>query len=321
MSDYETICDITSITDEEAIDAMINISNIDAKSTILKSSFSSTQIADEVENVSTAKELNALLKNMNILLENGHLSPLLKNNNLVLFYNGIDKKGNKYTQLRWTIAGRKYILKALTAYTTIIEPLLITNTQIQECKHETYKGYYYLNVMDQYGRWWSWIGDSNSNEKSSNEYIRKIEIQELNKTIIDIDLYSILSDAEIGHIKRHEEILYVFSYDMYADSPTDKYAGYVLAITKDELLYAHNKVFDNYEDLKKLALKIKESGIVNLEFWKCLGLYTWNDENNEYEEFEEIYYYDDSEDRADQDVLDMIDADRLSDGIVPGFRD
>lgn len=300
MNDYETICDITGKIGEEAIDVMIDNANAEVKSNILKSSYSPTQIAQEIANISTAKELNNLLKNMNILLENSTLNPLLKNNKLVMYYNGLDKKGDKYTQLRWTKAGREYILKALNAYTTIIEPLLITNTKIEESKHTVYSGQYYLEIMDQYGRWWSYKGDDSSNEKSTFEYMQKIAIDQTNKAIIDVDLFYIRYDDNFQHIKRHEEVLYAYTYDMYSEEygmnyieQSDKYAGYILVITKDGLVYKHNKIFSNYEDIKQQALKIKNKNVVNLEFWTCFDRYHFDSEVHK--EFEEKYDYDDNE--------------------------
>ncbi len=297
VSDYETICDISGKMGEEAIDAMIDTVNAKEKNNVLKSSFSPTQIAQEVENIFSATELNNLLKNMNILLENSTLNPLFENKNLVIYYNGINKKGEKYTQLRWTTKGKEFILKALNAYTTVVEPLLIANTKIEESKHPRYGGHYYLETMDQYGRWWNYRGDSSSNEKSTFEDMQKIASQEIDKAIIDIDLFYVHYDENIGNIKRHEEILYVYTYDMYTGEygnpyaeKTDKYAGYVLVVTKDSLLYSHFKVFDNYQDARQFALKIKHEGIVNLEFWTCLGDY--NFECNYHEEFEENYDYD-----------------------------
>lgn len=294
VSDYETVCGITGQMGEKAIDEMIESISADEKNSALKSSFSPTQIVQEIENISTAIELNNLLKNMNVLLENGTLNPLFENKDLVIYYKGINKKGEKYTQLRWTTKGKEFILKALNAYTTIVEPLLIIKTKIEEYKHPTYKGCYYLEVMDQYGRWWSYRGDSSSNKKSTFEDMQKIASQEIDKAIINIDLFYVHYDENIGNIKRHEEILYVYTYDMYTGEygnpyaeKTDKYAGYVLAVTKDSLLYSHFKVFDNYQDAKQLALKIKNEGIVNLEFWTCLGNYDF--ESNCHEEYDYDY--------------------------------
>lgn len=322
MSDCEVICDITGKMGEEAIDAMIDNANTDTKNAMLESSYSPTQIADEIENISTATELNNLLKNMNILVNNSKLNPLLKDNNLVIYYNGVDKKGNKYTQLRWTKTGKNYILKALQAYTTIVEPLLITNTKIQESTHPTYKGCYYLKVMDQYGRWWSLRGDSSIRERPSLDDIKKIEIEEVNKSILDTNLYYIQNDNIIDKIKRHEEISYVYTYDMNSDTfggnfseEPDIYAGYALVVTKDGLTYRHFKIFDNYQDVKKLALKTKKKGIVNLEFWTCLGKYEY-DVDNSHKEFEEIDDYADHE----YDMTDVYDNFATEEGKPTYFK-
>lgn len=324
VSDYETICDITSKMGEEAIDAMIDTVNSREKSNIFTSSYSATQIAQEIDNISTATELNNLLKNMNILLENSTLNPLLKNNNLVIYYNGVDAKGKKYTQLRWTKSGREFILKALKAYTTIVEPLLITKTKIEESKHPKHSGHYYLEILDQYDRWWSYKGDSSSNGKLTFEDMQKIALEEANKVVIDVDLFYMQYDDNIKNIKRHEEVLYVYTYDMYSEEfginyieKSDKYAGYVLIITKYCVEYKHNKIFTNYKDVKEFALKVKNKGIVNLEFWECLGDYYF--ENNYHEEFEENYY-DDVHEYDMTDVYDVFATEEgeptyLSDGV------
>jgi hypothetical protein len=312
VRDYETICDVTDSSGEEAIESMIEIASNDAEKSVLKSSYSSTQIVSEIENIATVNEFNKLLKNMNVFLENNRLNPLLRNNNLILFYKGVNKKNEKYTQRRWTKTGKEYILKALKAYTTIVEPLLIAKTQIKEYN----QGDYYLKVMDQYGRWWEWKGE-NSNKKQTFIDMQKILADELKKTIIDIDLYNICDREVMHYIKRHEEVLYIYS-NFYEEMPIDGYVGCVRAITKDCLVYEHERLFDDYENLKKFALKIKDRGIINLEFWECLYIYDFS--GHEYEEFEKRYNYCDPEDKANQDVLDMIESDRMQDGTVPGYR-
>ncbi len=139
-------------------------------------------------------------------------------------------------------------------------------------------------------------------------------------------LYGSNKVTETKIINSKNQVLYIYTYDMtsgkygnnYLDTDNE-YLGYVLAITKDGLEYRHEKTFHSYEKIKEFALKIKDNGVINLEFWKCLGDYDW--ENDAHEELEEDYYDDGSEDRANQDVLDMIEADRLPDNTVPGFRD
>ena len=97
MRDYETICDVTDSSGEEAIESMIEIASNDAEKSVLKSSYSSTQIVSEIENITTVNEFNKLLKNMNVFLENNRLNPLLRNNNLILFYKGVNKKNDTAT--------------------------------------------------------------------------------------------------------------------------------------------------------------------------------------------------------------------------------
>lgn len=199
-----------------------------------------------------------------------------------------------------------------------LEPLKITKTEIKKSEHPNFN-FYYLDVMDQYGRWWSLSGYSRGIDKSTKIEIEEIEKFELQKGIINIDLYYIDDSRLVEKIIRDEAISYVFTLNCNEDYDTDVYLGFVHIISIDGLEYVHFKEFNNYEEIKTFALKIKDTGIVNLSYWKCLGYYDW--EGDSHNEFEEKFYYDDSEDRADQDVLNMIESDRLADGTVPGFRD
>lgn len=56
MRDYETICDVTDSSGEEAIESMIEIASNDAEKSVLKSSYSSTQIVSEIENITTVQK-------------------------------------------------------------------------------------------------------------------------------------------------------------------------------------------------------------------------------------------------------------------------
>lgn len=178
-----------------------------------------------------------------------------------------------------------------------MEPLIITKTAIKQSQHPNFD-FYYLEARDQYGRWWSWRGDSSTLDEPNFEEIINIETQELRKGIINLDLYYFCDDRIVERIKRKEEVEYVFSFNMgdeCGDNCIDEnVGGYVQIITKNGLTYAHDKVFYDYEKLKKFALKIKEKGIVNLEFWRCFGSYDgW--EGDSHLEFEERGQYVDEE--------------------------
>lgn len=109
MSDYETICDITGRMEEEAIDEMISYSS--NKQNLFKSTFSTTDIAKECNQINTANQLNYFLKNMNILLDNGDLSQNTLDNQLAIIFKGHNKKGETYSQIRWTKKGKDYIIE------------------------------------------------------------------------------------------------------------------------------------------------------------------------------------------------------------------
>lgn len=311
MSDYQDICDITGNEGTEAIDTMIYMSSKDIKKHIINSSYSPTQIANEFEHINTAIELNRILKTLYILEIDGNINPLLEHYNLVIYKEGIDKKTKKkYIQQRWTTIGKEYIIKALKQYTTVIEPLVITSTNVKQSQHPKFN-HYYLEVKDQYGRCWSY---RSANEKPTLEEISDIEKKELISVVIDIEKYYIhfSNDEKIINPNRHEEILYVYTYDInsreYGNNyieTKDKYEGYVLVITKDLLEYQHNKKFNSYTEIEKFALKIKKSAIVNLKFWDCNGEYQdWD--NNIHLEFEEQHDHTDDDSNY---MMQFYDAD------------
>jgi len=244
---------------------------------LMVSSYSSNEIANLFEYIHNSNALHKLLKNLNILLEDGNMNPLLKGYRLT-----VNQVSCKETEIWWTEAGKKYITKALNAYTSIVEPLLIVKTKVQELQHTSHYTHYFLEVVDQYGRYWNY---STANFIPTLDDIKKIEIEELEKTILDINLYNLSPLEEHQKIKRHENIEYVYTSAIRSVN----YSGYVLVVAKNGLVYQHSKIFNNYESIKKFALKIKEIGTINLEFWECLGEYHW--ENNEHENLEEDYKY------------------------------
>lgn len=196
------------------------------------------------------------------------------------------------------------------------EALEIRKTFIKYFPHSDM---YHLEVQDQYDRWWIYRG---ADWNLSLDEAEKIEAEELRKGIINLDLYHFDDDRIIERIKRQEKVLYVYSYSKgeHFDDRTfiDEAGACVAAITDDGIEYVHDKVFQNYEDLKEFALKIKAKGIINLEFWRCIGSYDW--EGNSYLEFEEDdYYQDESSEWSSRDIYNSLggeDGERkyMSDG-------
>ncbi|MFA6788618.1 MAG: hypothetical protein WC149_05965 [Arcobacteraceae bacterium] len=111
MTDYELITEITGVTGEEAIDTMINNSSNSNKKDLFKSTFSTTDLAKECNQIDTANQLNYLLRNMKLLLPNGYLSENTIKSKLAIIFKGKNKQGEEYSQIRWTTKGRDYILK------------------------------------------------------------------------------------------------------------------------------------------------------------------------------------------------------------------
>lgn len=111
MTDYESITDITGKSGEDAIDAMINNSSNSNKSNIFKSTFSTTDILKECNQIDTMNQLNYILKNIKLLLANNELSENTIINEFAIIFKSKNKKGEKYSQTRWTKKGKDYILK------------------------------------------------------------------------------------------------------------------------------------------------------------------------------------------------------------------
>lgn len=114
MTDYETTVTITNKSGEDAIDKMISDSSNSNNRDLFKSTFSTTEIAKECHQVSTANQLNYILKNMNILLSNGNLSQSSIDEELGIIFQGQNKTDKRaYLQIRWTQKGKKYIKEIL----------------------------------------------------------------------------------------------------------------------------------------------------------------------------------------------------------------
>ncbi len=151
-----------------------------------------------------------------------------------------------------------------------IEPLKIITSFIKfipENEYFPHNDRYILEVQDQYGRWWIYYGAY----ALSLDEAEEIEAEELKKGVINLKLYYFDDNRIIDKIKRQEEIysIYVrYRYTEYFDSST---GAQVMVMAGDDLEYVHDKIFYDYDKLKNFALKIKAKGIINLEFWTCIG--------------------------------------------------
>ncbi len=175
-----------------------------------------------------------------------------------------------------------------------MEPLIITETAIKQSQHPRFT-FYYLEVKDQYGRWWNFRRNSDARDDSNFKEIVNIETQELRKGVINTDLYHFFMDDQVvKRIKRKEEVEYVYRMDYgndcgesWEDHCVDpKQGSRACIMTVDGLDYIHDKFFYNYDKLKNFALKVKKRGVVNLEFWELIeGLDEWSmDRLYEFEE-------------------------------------
>lgn len=189
-----------------------------------------------------------------------------------------------------------------------------------------------MQVTDIIGREWRFSGDGPvSGESESFDLMNDLAIKIKNEGYFNPKLFWVSSYGEELYGKRFnsiEEVNFVFSYsneymDPYGDyEPTTSWNLHVT--TEGGLFYKHDKIFTDYDKLKKFALKVKNKGLVNLKYWICQGDYPYESEESMegVYEFEERYdSYEDPEEQAMQEVRDMIEADRLPDGTVPGFRD
>lgn len=112
MTDYEYINELTGLVGEEAIDSMISDASNSNNYDVFKFTFSTTDIAKEYSYIDTANQLNYILKKINILSQNGELSKFTIDNKFGLVFHGTNKKGEKYSQIRYTKEGKDYILKS-----------------------------------------------------------------------------------------------------------------------------------------------------------------------------------------------------------------
>lgn len=181
---------------------------------------------------------------------------------------------------------------------------------------------YNFSATDIFNRLWRYTGDSNSSgEFEIYNDIQKLQIDVKNDGYIDTKLYWVYSDDDYLKGKRFDSVEKVL--DVFSNSNTDyePVSWQLHATTEGGLYYKHDKVFKDFSQFKKFAMKVKKKDFVNLKYWICMGSYDYND-STAHEEFEEKYeYYENPEDIANRAVLDMIESDRLPDGTVPGYRD
>ncbi len=123
-----------------------------------------------------------------------------------------------------------------------------------------------------------------------------------------------LCDYGSDHVK---EVLYVFSH---LDTLREHTIWRLHVITKDDLYYRHNKEFTDFHKLEEFAIKVEQKAFINTKYWEYLGEYNYEYSAYIDNNFQEDYYYDDSEERAIKEVDEMIEADTLPDGTVPGYR-
>ena len=198
------------------------------------------------------------------------------------------------------------------------EPLRIIETAI---KYFPDSDSHFYEAQDQYGRWWFY---NRGGRYGSFDEAEEIEAEERRKGIISPDLYYFDDDRIVEKIKRQEEVLYVYwvnrGWECGDNCIDPDRGGYIEVVTKDGLLYAHDRIFYDYTKLKEFGFKIKTKGIINLEFWGCVGNYQWEG-GNELEEKNEYHeeYHEDSHEWSSQDIYNSLggeDGERkyMSDG-------
>lgn len=195
------------------------------------------------------------------------------------------------------------------------EPLKMTETFI---RHFPQSGYYDFEVQDQYERWWIYSGSQDSLAE-----IEEIEAEECRKDIINLDLYHLDDNRIVNKIKRHAEVMYVFGYNINSEVFQPDLGAEVRVIINEGRLsmeYSHDKIFHDYDKLKEFALKIKDKGIINLEFWNCLGSYEWEDNCSEHLEFEDkSEYYEEPREWGSMNIYNSLEGEHgerkyMSDG-------
>ena len=196
-------------------------------------------------------------------------------------------------------------------------------------QYDGIKNNYFFYVTDIFNRVWKYTGNYNANKHKDGKFesyedAQKLEIKVKNKGYIEPEYYWIYSGDDEFYGARFnsiEKVVYVSSSEdaQYTDS-----CWRLFATTAGGFYYEHEKKFKDYEELVKLAIKVKKKGIVNLKYWECRekdDSENWQTNIKELQKEEYNYYEDycDPEEVENQRILDQIEADSIN-GVVPGFR-
>lgn len=216
MTDYESINEITSENGENAIDKMISNASNSNQYDIYKSTFSTTEIAKECENVDTANQLNFLLKNINILTKDGKLSKFSIDNGFGLIYQGINKKGEKYSQIRYTQKGNNYILKSINQDTTNTKKIKDAEIRYIHKKNDPLQDLEFHAIIAFADEDKNIIYELNQKIKSY-KVAQELIIKITNKSVIDLKYWTCRTIKDLDN----SNITYWSNSDLYLDFSND----------------------------------------------------------------------------------------------------
>ena len=190
-------------------------------------------------------------------------------------------------------------------------------------KHDEWENSYYFYITDIFNRLWMYT-EKDDGRFDSYEDAQKFEVKVKAKGYFELKHYWVYSGTdEFFGIKFDsiEEVVYVMSSE---DSQYIDDCWRLFVTTEGGFYYEYEKKFKDYDELVKLAIRIKKKGVVNLNYWECRGnndSENWNTNIKELQKEEYNYYEDyfDPEEVENQRILKQIEDDTV-DGIVPGFR-
>jgi len=186
MTDYELVQDLTGKSGEEALNSMISDATYSNEQDLFKSTFSTTDISKECNQIENANQLKYFLKIFNLLEKNNNLSQSTVNNGLAILFNGKNKKGESYSQIRWTKKGKEYILKNINQ-DELQDYVHINGLELKYTKQNNKNIYIIICIIENENNFYYELNQKIENLDIANQTILKIK----DKGNIDLQYWTI----------------------------------------------------------------------------------------------------------------------------------
>jgi len=234
MTDYKLITELTGKSGEEAIDSMISYSTNANKQNLFKSTFSTTDISKECIQIENTNQLNYLLKIFNLVE---------KNNGLVILFDGKNKKGESYSQIRWTQKGKEYILKNINQ-DELQDKIHINGLELKYTKQNKKNVYIIICIIENENNFYYELTQKIEDLDTANQTILKIK----DKGTIDLQYWT------------HKKRTYYNNY--CSDFESDNLYRWGNSFSDDQLdcWSDDGKSYDesNPKDIQKMVINVSE---------------------------------------------------------------